>query len=1153
MDQAADPIPPQKSSWRRVFGRKRKKAHWSIRLPYHGLKMMAEIVGGILLVIGIVGGVFVWQLSSGPISYEALTRQIALGLQGRLPAGFSVRISSAQINEFSEGLALSVNGLVIRDEGGRTVIASPQADISFDGLSLLTGQIVPRSIEFVGLSVALVILPDGRVSISTEVPASETGAPSPEQEISTPDLQPTAPTVPLSLVSFVNAISTPVGPLSILERAGVRNGLLRIDDQRRGRVVRYHDLLLSYARPDPAAVDLFVSARGDHGVWTARGTLTGAAGEPRRLAMRTTDLAVSELLGFAEKGVVPFQTDMPLSIDVSVDVAADDTLLSVDGAITGGKAALIFDDPKAPPMQIDAVKGEFRLLQDGSQIAIPAIELVSGASKWSLSGKIDVPKTVNDGWHFAFESNGATQIEAGNLKKPVRVDRFNLEGRVLPGFSGAEIERIDIRGPDLSIAGQARFGSVNAHNGLKMTLTAGRSKAQFLMAFWPVLVVPEVRSYLGTAIEGGMIENFSYTLDLDPAGLAAALAKEVIPDGSVLLTADLSDVTMRVDKDLPPLVDLAGIVTVTGQTVGVELKNGAIAVGGNRVLPVVQGTYRVEDTALVPAVADIVFRIKGGADAFVAGLKSPALRTVSAISLDPSAVKGQVDMQIKLRVPLKPDLLPADVQVDAEGKLSGFSLEKAFGRERLDNSVVAINVDRDGTKLSGEGSVAGAPVRFDIVQPANTPKSTARIKLTVDDAWRAKAGMKTAGMLSGPVTVRLDIPDLGATETAGSAEADFTAASISGLLPGWSKPAGKALKADFKLVMAPKDEILLESLTIEDPSITLKGSVLVAGDGQIKSARLSTLRIAKGDNVSAELERVGAVYRIAVKGEQFDARPLMKSAFSPSTGSPATGQDFDIDLKIASLIGFNSEILKSADIRAQLRGGLVRDLKLAGNLAKQAVAGQMAKGEKGEPVIVLESADAGALLRFTDIYRKMNAGSMMLVLSASGEPLIGKVTIRNFALLEESAIEGALTQPGGGEGTAIVTDPKNVQFNRLKAEFSAASGRVTLKDATMWGTVLGGTLEGTIDYPKDMVDLRGTFVPAYLVNNFFNKIPLLGELLGGANEGVFAVTFSVSGPVAAPSVQFNPLSVAAPGFLRRIFDVIGPIEAPVPPAEIPKQ
>ena len=1156
MDQAADPTPPPKSIWRRLLRTKRKRAHWSIRLPAHGLKLMAEIVGGVLLVAGIIAGFFVWQLSSGPISYEGLNRQIALGLQTRLPPGFTVRISAAEITQFSEGLALSVNGLVIRDENGRNVIVSPQADIGFDGLSLLTGQIIPRSIEFVGLSVALTILPDGNVSISTEAPLTQPGVePEAAPSVDTPQagVAPIAPTVPLSLVSFVNAVSAPVGPLGILERAGLRNGTLRIDDQRRGRVVRYRDLIVSYARPTPAEVDLFVSARGDHGVWTARGTLKGGASETRRLVMSTTDLAVSELLGFADKGTVPFQTDMPLSIDVTVDVAADDTLLAVDGVITGGKAALIFDDPKAPPMQIDAVKGEFRLMQDGSRIAIPAIELVSGASKWSLSGAIDVPKTVNDGWRFAFESNGATQIEATGLKKPVRVDRFNLDGRILPGFSGAEIERIDIRGPDISIAGQAGLGSVNAHNGLIMTLTAGRSKALALMAFWPQLIVPEVRSYLGVAIEGGTVDNFSYTLDLDPAGIAAALAKQVIPDASVRLTADLSDLTMRVDKDLPLLTDLAGLVTVTGQTVGVELKNGAIAVGGNRTLPVVQGTYRVGDTALVPAIADIDFRIKGGADAFVMGLKSPALKTVSAITLDPAAVKGQVDMQVKLQVPLKPDLLPSDVKVEAQGKLGGFSVDKAFGRERLDNATVSIDVDRNGTKISGEGTVTGAPVQFDIDQAANDPKSTAKVLLTVDDAWRLKAGMKTAGLLTGPVTIRLVVPDLGGKDTIGKGEADFSKATINGLLPGWSKPAGKALKANFKLLVGANDEIRLNELAIDDPSIAMKGNVAIAADGQINSARLTTLRIAKGDSVSADLDRVGSVYQIVLKGEQFDARSVIKSAVSPTTGTPASGQDFDVDLKVASLVGFNSEVLKGADIKAQLRNGSIRDLKLAGNLAKRPVSGQMAKGEKGEPVIVLESADAGAFLRFTDVYKKMNAGSLMLVLSSSGEPMTGKVTIRNFALLDEKAIEGAMTQPGGGAGKAIVTDPKNVEFSRLRADFSIAAGRVSLKNATMWGPVLGGTLEGTIDYPKDSVDLRGTFVPAYLVNNFFNKIPLLGELLGGANEGIFAVTFSVSGPVAAPTVAFNPLSVVAPGFLRRIFDVIGPSDAPVPPADVPKQ
>mgnify|MGYP003346259346 CR=1 FL=1 len=143
---------------------------------------------------------------------------------------------------------------------------------------------------------------------------------------------------------------------------------------------------------------------------------------------------------------------------------------------------------------------------------------------------------------------------------------------------------------------------------------------------------------------------------------------------------------------------------------------------------------------------------------------------------------------------LKPDLRPSDVSVDARGKLTGFSLENAFGRERLDNATVSIDVDRKGTKISGEGTVTGAPVQFDIDQAANDPKSTANVVLMVDDAWRSKAGLKTAGLLAGPVTLRLVVPDLGGKDTSGKGEADFTKAAVTGLLPGWSKPAGKALK-----------------------------------------------------------------------------------------------------------------------------------------------------------------------------------------------------------------------------------------------------------------------------------------------------------------------------------------------------------------------
>jgi hypothetical protein len=72
-----------------------------------------------------------------------------------------------------------------------------------------------------------------------------------------------------------------------------------------------------------------------------------------------------------------------------------------------------------------------------------------------------------------------------------------------------------------------------------------------------------------------------------------------------------------------------------------------------------------------------------------------------------------------------------------------------------------------------------------------------------------------------------------------------------------------------------------------------------------------------------------------------------------------------------------------------------------------------------------------------------------------------------------------------------------------------------------------------------------------------NKIPLVGQLLGGENEGLFSINYHAYGPIAAPEVTYNPLSAVAPGFLRKLFEAGGPTqEAPVklpPKAVVPNQ
>jgi hypothetical protein len=127
-----------------------------------------------------------------------------------------------------------------------------------------------------------------------------------------------------------------------------------------------------------------------------------------------------------------------------------------------------------------------------------------------------------------------------------------------------------------------------------------------------------------------------------------------------------------------------------------------------------------------------------------------------------------------------------------------------------------------------------------------------------------------------------------------------------------------------------------------------------------------------------------------------------------------------------------------------------------------------------------------------------------------------------------------------------------VQFVKLKADFTRTASRLEFREAVIWGMQVGFTLGGWIDYGRDRTDIAGTFVPVYGLNNMFSQVPVVGLILGGGrNEGLFAVNFRISGPASSPTLTVNPLSAVAPGFLRKFFGVGEDVTATMPPAMVP--
>lgn len=1142
-----------------------KRPHWVLRVTRHGLKIIAEIVAVVILGLGLGSAYIAYQFSHGPVSFEFLNGAIASGVQTRLPPGFSVSITSAEADRILNGFSLAVTDLVVRDDKDKVVLATPRASIGFDGLSLLVGKLLPRSLDLSGLVLSLTIRPDSTVSISTSDP--QQSEPPEVQKPAAVNTEPVIPQSPLSVAPFMDAVAHEAGIMGLLEHAKLSNGVLRIDDQRRNRVQIYRDLSLNFDRLAPELMQMAMTARAESGLWSLNASLAGGIKGKRRLTVAAKDLAVSELLGFAHTGNMGVRTEMPLSFLVFLDVDAANNLTGLTGNITGGKAKLSFDRPNALPLLFDRVSGDFALNADTRRIDVPRLEFQSGKTNWVFTGGVAVPNSIEDGWAFDMESRGAVQTGDVNRKTPIRIDSFAMRGKVMSGFVGASIDFFDVKGPDLTLSGSAQMGHVANRDGWAMTLACDKSDILSLLAFWPTFLTSDVRSYLARTVEGGTVDRFRYKADLDAEAFHSAMLDGPIPDNALSLELAFHNGVMRVDPGLPRMTKLKGQVDVTGTQVGLAIQSGALTLDSGGELPLSSGSFRVSDTRLIPAIADIAFDFSGDADPFFKMLSYDMIRSVSTPPVDSGSAKGQVAMAVKIRMPLKDNLQNDDIALDVKGDFTDLTVDNILGREKIENANAKISVKTSGMQISGAGKLSGAPIQFDLKQKRGAKTSDLAILLTTDDAFRAKRGLKTTGSVTGTLVSRANLINVGSPTPSGTVEIDLQKATITNLIPGWVRPSGKPGKINFNIAMTEKGEFLLDNLVIDDSSISMKANAVIGSDGGLQTLAIPNLRIAQGDRVQVNVDRVNAVYKVKIVGDALDGKGLLKSALTSST---MAGLDLDVDLRVASFSGFNAEVARNFEYRGLIRDGVTKELRLQTKLGNAPIMGQNARGENGQNILVIESADAGAFMRFADIYKRMNAGAMTLELGTSGDLLPGKLTVKNFAILDEAAIKQLTAQTNAKK--AIVTDPRNVSFSRMQANFLIGGGRLYIRDATMSGPALGGTLEGTIDYTKNTLDMRGTFVPVFAVNNLFNKVPVIGSLLGGANEGIIGINYRVTGSTNSPQIMFNPLSVVTPGFLRRLFDFKGPVappesgtpilppntpmpeaDIPSPPASIPQQ
>jgi AsmA-like C-terminal region/Protein of unknown function len=1097
-----------------------------------------EFAAALFIVAGLV---LASVLARGPIRLVGLHDQIEASLQERVGDSYALSLGPTYIIHDSWGVGLGFKGLTLRDAAGRAVLSAPSGKVGLDPFALALLDVKVRRLELDGLDLRLRVAADGALSLAV---ASDSGA----TPIPLPSATPEGGGS--DLAAFVRfAAEAMAGAAQALDRLTLANGNFEIDNDATKRQVIYKNFAVVFDHSGSRA-HAAISATGPAGPWTI--SAQASDGSAPALSVEASDLSLADLQAF-DKRPPPLSAEGPIGIKIDAELTPQSTLATFTSRFSLGAGRVRVNNPDAVPFFVDEATGAVAWDDDARRFRVDKLEVLSGLTHVRAQGWVAPPTEANDRvWTTHLEARDAQFGPERAGANSVQLESIVADMRLLEPSSRFIIDDLTARGPTVDVALKAESAPDGDGSSLKLDLEAGPSSTPDLIRLWPQFINPDVREWCAHNLHGGRLQG-KMKANWTAADLDAMAHKRGLPRESLHGEFTTRDVGVDLLPGLPMMMTDEGSGSFTGHE---------FSVSGNRASMILSPTRRVQANDLAFSVADTTPRaivdaaahahMTGTADSLADLLAREPLRRQAGLTIDPATVKGQAEGDLALDLKLGKTARPEDTQFHATGTLKDLQIDKFLADERLESATAAFQADREMLKIVGDGALLGAATHVEVNRAAGE-EGSATVTFALDAAARAKRNLNFGSWLTGTLPVKLKAP---LSRASAEVEIDLTPASVDNPVPGVSKPAGKPGKATFVIKPAPEGSSL-SNIAIDLGAPMMRGSAQMGADGSIESATITQARIAPGDDFKADVVNGQSTLKASVRGSALDARAFVKSLLDGTPSGQPAGKDLDLDVKIATVTGANKQAINGFELSAYRRGGEMRLGSLRGRIGAGAVT---ATGNGGETRLM--TTDAGALVRFADLYSRLEGGDLDLVFRSRGDASAGQAILANFVLRDEPAFRQLVTagRPHASEDGTAAIDTSFVRFEKMTASFERSPGRLRIQDAVIYNPNMGLTTQGLIDFQHNEIDVSGSFVPAYQVNTMLTKIPLVGVLLsGGQNDGVFGVSYRVHGPMSGPTLTVNPLSAIAPGILRRILGAIdgtvsrGGAPEPTQAEELPEQ
>ncbi|TDQ78915.1 uncharacterized protein DUF3971 [Dongia mobilis] len=1038
------------------------------------VRLTFEVLGAVLAGAAILFAFLTWRLTQeGPIHLRFLSGYVEQAL-ARADQPYLISIEDTVLTwaGWDRNLDVRAINLRVRDRDGRELATLPEVSFTFSARAMLKGLVAPSKIEIIGPRLTLVRNADGSIAFGPG------GILAPEAVTAGGDGSFEA------LFLFANDMLGPPDynrPTGYLTSAAILNGSVQMIDHVTGLT------------------------------WQAEGF--GAE------ARRDVDGLVGDMFA-----ALP-QLGDPAILSASLSYNRDTRVLRLESSVGA--------------LQLSALG-----------LIEPALSELSTVDL-AVSAKVTTAITVSEDHvgdvgviDFSL-SGGAGELDLPRwFKEPLPIMSLAAEGR-LDRRSDIMLSslNIDLGGPRIeanaqwqgAFTGQAWDGGAPL---LAADLQVTKLPADRLDPFWPEEVAADTRAWVVPNIPAGMVEEASADLlmRLPIGGSGIALQ-------SVSGTLSTTGLTVHYLRPMPPIENGVATAEFDAKTFRATISGGAV---GN--VKVTKGALEI--TGL--DVEDQFIKVGGDLEAPLSDalvlLDHPRLGYAAKLGIDPKTTAGDAKASILFDFPAAKNLAFDDVKLKVDARLEKVAIRKMRFDQDVTDGTLDISLDESGMNITGPIVFAGAPLQLDWTQTfTDSAAFDERLHAvgTIDADQLALLGFDYRTWVTGQCMCDFLYTTFADGKARLEGKLDLAQARLELPAAKWWKDPGAAARAELVLDIAGDRPVAIPSFEVATDDLAARGALTFDAAGNVSRVTLPDLRMGGSQLAGVDVELRDGWTLATVDDGYLDASPWMEDddPLTPeelALTEPERQRPFTLRGKLSGLSLGEGQELTGVTIEA------VREPQWWDLVAFQAtlpsgepITFDYRPGDPGEHALSITTSDGGGALRALGLYDSVEGGTLSITGKVKDNqpwrPLRGRIEMSSFRLVNTPFIARFLSV-ATLTGVVDAVTGEGFLFGGASGRFVKTRGLIDVRRFRSAGPSIGVTAQGKIDLDRNLVNVKGTLVPAYALNSVFGNIPLIGPLLqGGEGEGMFAATYSIEGGLNEPRINVNEWSALAPGFIRDWF------------------